>query len=75
MSSDALSTVAADRIFGPRTRFADLAYDHVPFESLVGGSTLETAAVRGLTAESSPGVTVLGPIGGGKSSLIAHVCG
>jgi len=45
----------------------------VPFDDLVGHSGFEAPALATVTNETTV-VGVIGPRGGGKSSLIAHVC-
>ena len=73
MSAEHVLLVAQRGVFHPRKQFGQLAADHVPFDRLVGRDAFESRAISAVT--SGPVcVGVLGPIGGGKSSLIAHVC-
>lgn len=73
MSSQAVQRVSADIVFQPRAKFALLAEDHVAMDELAGRANYETRALRAVTNESIC-VAIIGPIGGGKSSLIADVC-
>lgn len=74
MSSGLISTAAEGRYFYPRHRFHELAEDHVPFDQLLGGSSYEARALRECVDREGV-AAILGPRGGGKSSLIAYVCG
>lgn len=67
---NALATAAA---FRPRQRFRQLVDDHVAFDALVGQNRFEAATLRAITHDSTA-VAIIGPRGGGKSSLIAYVC-
>jgi hypothetical protein len=73
MSADLIAALAAGRVLGPRSQFAQLAHDHVAFDQLVGRPVFETAALRTVTGDTAC-VAVRGPVGAGKSSLIAAVC-
>lgn len=72
MSLEVLARIAEEAIFRPRQHFRQLAADHVPFDELVGRPMHETRSARALSGDAVP-VGVLGPRGGGKSSLIAYV--
>ena len=72
MSSESVAAVVRDQVFTPAGVFEQLAAYHVPFDSLMGRERYETAALAALEANTS--VAVVGPRGGGKSSLIAAVC-
>jgi len=73
MSADLIEMVVRRSVFQPRHQFAQLATDHVPFDSLTGTGRFESKALR--SASGGGTVGVVGPRGAGKSSLIAHVCG
>jgi hypothetical protein len=73
MSSKLIAIAAEERFFHPRKRFHELASDHIPFDRLLGGDRFEARALRECVERESL-VGVLGPRGGGKSSLIACVC-
>jgi hypothetical protein len=73
MSLDLIAQAAQRSIFQPRHQFAQLAKDHVPFDALTRSSRFEEKALRSVVHDGAVGV--LGPRGGGKSSLIAYVCG
>jgi hypothetical protein len=73
MSARDLQTIVAQRAFAPRRLFSHLAHDHVPFDELTGTEQYESVALRAVQTEPVC-VTVIGPVGGGKSSLIAHTC-
>jgi hypothetical protein len=72
MSAELVARAAEARHFYPRNRFHELAADHVPFDELLGTRAFEARALRGCVGREGV-VGVLGPRGGGKSSLIAHV--
>ena len=74
MSSELISAIATTRAFAPRTQFSHLAYDHVPFDSLVARDDFERATKRTITGDAVSAVAITGPVGAGKSSLIAYVC-
>ncbi len=73
MSAEILKRAAEESFFRPRQRFAHLAHDHVPFDRLVGKTSCEGRALRECVDREGV-VGIVGPRGGGKSSLIAHVC-
>lgn len=73
MSAEILRRAAAESFFRPRQRFPQLAHDHVPFDRLTGGTSHEGRALRECVDREGV-VGIVGPRGGGKSSLIAHVC-
>jgi hypothetical protein len=73
VSSELLAAASEDRFFYPRKRFHELAHDHVPFDRLLGSERFEARALRE-SVERESLIGVIGPRGGGKSSLIAHVC-
>lgn len=73
MTVELIELIAAGGVFRPRGHFSQLAADHVPFDRLVRQDRYETAALQAITSDAP--VAVVGPRGGGKSSLIAHVCG
>jgi CDC6/ORC-like protein len=74
MTSDLIPAIAGKRIFAPRTRFSHLVHDHVPFDTLTGREDFERAAERTIVGDSASAVAITGPVGAGKSSLIAYVC-
>jgi hypothetical protein len=71
--AEALRAVARERAFLPRRQFAQLAHDHVAFDALLGRDRYEAVALRSVVADPLC-VSIVGPVGGGKSSLIAYVC-
>lgn len=73
MNSALIARLAEESVFRPRQSFLDLGHDHVPFDSLTGRSAYESKALRESVAREGV-VGVVGPRGGGKSSLIASVC-
>jgi hypothetical protein len=73
MSAELIALAVERGIFQPRHQFAQLASDHVPFDSLTGSARFEAKALRSVLRGGTVGI--LGPRGGGKSSLIARVCG
>jgi Cdc6-like AAA superfamily ATPase len=73
MSSELIARLATESVFRPHQGFIELAHDHVPFDSLSGRATFESKALRE-SVEREGVVGVIGPRGGGKSSLIANVC-
>ena len=73
MSAAILRRAAEESFFRPRQRFAHLAHDHVPFDRLIGKTSYEGRALRECVDREGV-VGIVGPRGGGKSSLIAHVC-
>jgi energy-coupling factor transporter ATP-binding protein EcfA2 len=74
MSAELIGLAVRRSIFQPRHQFAELANDHVAFDSLTGSSRFEAKTLRSVL-ERNGAVAVVGPRGGGKSSLIACVCG
>ncbi len=72
MSAELIELVVARSIFQPRHQFGRLAADHVPFDSLTASEMFEAKALRSVSGEGAVGI--VGPRGGGKSSLIAYVC-
>ena len=74
MTAEIVAAAADAWAFHPRGQFNQLALDHVAFDDLTGREAFESAALRDVTADTSA-VAVVGPIGAGKSSLIAAVCG
>lgn len=73
MTVELLATLAVNSAFRPRHHFSQLAHDHVPFDYLTGESRFEAPALAAVTNDIAV-VGVIGPRGGGKSSLIAQVC-
>lgn len=73
MSAELIELAVARGVFQPRHQFAQLANDHVPLDSLTDSTRFEAKALRSVLQCGTVGV--LGPRGGGKSSLIAWVCG
>lgn len=73
MSIEAVRRVSEERLFAPEGKFAYLASDHVRFDVLTGTQSFETRTLRTVTAGPAT-AAVVGPVGGGKSSLIADVC-
>jgi energy-coupling factor transporter ATP-binding protein EcfA2 len=73
MSSEILRRAAEESFFRPRQRFAQLAEDHVPFDLLTGKTSYEGRTLRECVDREGV-VGIVGPRGGGKSSLIAHAC-
>jgi hypothetical protein len=73
MSAEAVQRVSERRAFQPRTKFAYLASDHVRMDQLTGRLQYETRVLSAVIREPVC-AAVIGPIGSGKSSLIADVC-
>jgi hypothetical protein len=73
MSSGTIQTISARLVFQPRAKFALYASEHVSLDDLTTTTNYEARALDAVTNESIC-VAVIGPIGGGKSSLIASVC-
>ncbi|MGN6256205.1 MAG: hypothetical protein ACTHN3_00435 [Solirubrobacterales bacterium] len=73
MSAELIELAVRQSVFQPRHQFAQLADYHVPFDSLSASSRFEEKALRALLVRDGA-VGILGPRGGGKSSLIAYVC-
>jgi len=73
VSTDRIAALAEQRVFHPRSQFAQLVHDHVAFDQLASRAAYESVAARALV-EQHISVAVRGPVGGGKSSLIAAVC-
>jgi hypothetical protein len=73
MSAEQISQLARLGAFRPRQHFSQLVADHVPFDDLTGRQIFETAALEAVTSDDVA-VGVVGPRGGGKSSLISYVC-
>ena len=57
--------------FTPSRKYLQLPGDHVPFDQLTGKANYEARVIGAL--EHDRDVGILGPRGGGKSSLIAYV--
>lgn len=72
MSVDQVIRVEHENVFLPRTRWHELAADHVPLDDLEPRTVWEGRALRSIV-QGAP-VSVVGPPGVGKSSLIAFVC-
>jgi hypothetical protein len=68
-----LDDLAARGAFRPRQHLRQLVDDHVPFDRLVNLDRFEVTALRVLV-DGNNTVAIVGPRGGGKSSLIAYVC-
>lgn len=73
MSSSPVGEAAELGMFRPRQKFQHLAEDHVPLDELTETTRYESRALRTITGGETV-VGVVGPRGGGKSSLIAAVC-
>jgi hypothetical protein len=73
MTASVIDRLARANAFLPRQRMRQLVHDHVPFDELMEQDKFESSALRGITDDSTA-VAVIGPRGGGKSSLIACVC-
>jgi len=73
MNGSAIVDAAELGMFRPRQKFQHLAEDHVPLDKLTGTTRFESRALRTITSGETV-VGVVGPRGGGKSSLIAAVC-
>lgn len=73
MTTGVIDRLARANAFLPRQRIRQLVHDHVPFDELMEQEKFESSALRGITDDSTA-VAVIGPRGGGKSSLIAWVC-
>ncbi|MDQ3676330.1 MAG: hypothetical protein M3401_05925 [Actinomycetota bacterium] len=73
MSTDRIFALAEQRVFQPRSQFAQLVHDHVAFDDLASRPAFESVAARALVQQRTS-VAVRGPVGAGKSSLIAAVC-
>jgi CDC6/ORC-like protein len=72
MSAEQVASVARGQVFNASSKFVDLAANHVPFDQLTARSDFEAAALAAIEGDVS--TAILGPVGAGKSSLIAHVC-
>ena len=64
--------VEHDNVFVPRTRWYELAADHLALDELESHASWEERASRSILQDRP--VAVTGPPGVGKSSLIAFVC-
>lgn len=73
MSAQHLIELEAAGAFRPRFQFAYLAQDHVPFDELTGETRYEGRALAAVQEEAGC-VSVVAPVGAGKSSMIAYVC-
>lgn len=73
MTAAAVQLVCDDLVFQPRNKFAYLASDHVPMDVLTGKPNYESKILRAVVSEPIC-AAVIGPVGAGKSSLIADVC-
>lgn len=73
MSAAAVARISDQRLFAPEGKFAYLASDHVRLDELTGTTAYETRTLRTVTGGPAA-AAVIGPVGGGKSSLIADVC-
>lgn len=60
-------------VFAPRGRFTELASDHLPFDVLTATDRHEALALSTIVLDTR-GIFVVGPRGGGKSSMVAYVC-
>jgi AAA ATPase-like protein len=72
MSRDQVVQVEHQNVFLPRTRWHELAADHVRLDEIESRDAWEARALRSIL-QGAP-VSVTGPPGVGKSSLIAFVC-
>jgi hypothetical protein len=73
MSLEHVADIARLQVFAASSKFIDLAANHVPFDELTQQPGFESTALEAIAADVSVGV--IGAVGTGKSSLIAHVCG
>jgi len=73
MSIADVQSICDDFVFQPRTKFAYLAWDHVSLDELTGRTNYETRVLHAVTNEPAC-AAIIGSVGAGKSSLIAHVC-
>ena len=73
MSAGRIIALADQRVFQPRSQFSQLVDDHVTFDHLTSRASFEAVAARALV-DRRTSVAVRGPVGAGKSSLIASVC-
>lgn len=71
MSADLLALLSRESAFDPTPLPTDLAALHVPFDTLTSGH--ETEGALRAAAHSSGRVALVGPMGSGKSSVLAHV--
>jgi Cdc6-like AAA superfamily ATPase len=74
VTNEELLTLVARDALRPRMQFVELAGDHVTFDAMTADSAYETVVVRELSRDDAVRVSVAGPRGGGKTSLIAHCC-
>lgn len=72
MSHSHVVRVEHDNVFLPRTRWYELAADHLALDELESHASWEERALRSILQDRP--VAVTGPPGVGKSSLIAFVC-
>jgi hypothetical protein len=72
MSQEQVLRAERENVFLPRTRWLELASDHVAIDQLEGSGAWEERANRSILQDHP--VSVVGPVGVGKSSLIAFVC-
>lgn len=73
ISANDIERLSNSAAFTPSRKYLQLADEHVPFDQLTGKTSYETRAIGALANDRDVGV--LGPRGGGKSSLIAYVSG
>ena len=74
MTRQQLLAIVARDALRPRMQFAELGGDHVPFDLISGHHAYESVVVRELSRDEAVRVSVAGPRGAGKTSLIAHCC-
>ena len=71
MNATDIERLSNSAAFTPSRKYLQLADDHVPFDQLSGKPNYETKVIGAL--HNGRDVGILGPRGGGKSSLIAYV--
>jgi hypothetical protein len=73
ISANDIERLSNSAAFTPSRKYPQLADEHVPFDQLTAKTSYEARAIGAL--ENDRDVGILGPRGGGKSSLIAYVSG
>lgn len=68
-----LERLRGEHAFDPAPDYLDLGSYHVPFDSLTGAQSFEAELSRAV--RSGERVALVGPSGGGKSSVVASTFG
>ena len=74
MTTDQLLALVARDALRPRMQFVELAGDHVSLDEITGEPAYESVVLRELARDDAVRVSVAGPRGAGKTSLIAYCC-